>query len=98
MGNKETRLQKICRQCAKKIARAIIEEVESGKELERGHLGAEIDGVFIVKTSVNNYPTICLNLDQKEIEELFEPNKYDLSKKAEELRKELEEIENKLKQ
>ena len=98
MENKETRLQKICRQCAEKIARAIIEEVESGKKLEKGCLGAEIDGIFIVKTSVTNHPTICLNLDQKEIKELFEPNKADLSKKAEELRKELEDIENKLKQ
>lgn len=102
MEEKETRLQKILRQAGEKIGRLILEEIEAGEKVKKAvrGCGIVIGGIHIcepVKLIKGSKPCVVLNLEQPEIAQLFEPSKEDLQNEADELRKELAKIENKIK-
>lgn len=100
METKETRLQTICRQCAEKIERAIIEEIENGEKASKPigiGTGKMFGGIYICSAAFGSKPSVVLGLDAPEIYALFEPSQTELEKRAEDLRQELTEIENKLK-
>lgn len=100
METKETRLQIICRQCAEKIERAIIEEIENGEKASKPHImsgGRTFCGIYICSSAFGTSPSVVLDLKAPEIAALFEPSQTELEQKAEDLRAELSEVENKLK-
>lgn len=102
MEEKETRLQKILQQESEKIGRAILKEIENGEKVERTFTGSGIviGGIHIcepIKHIKGSNPCVVLKLKQPEIAQLFEPSKEYLQTRSDELRKELEEIENELK-
>lgn len=102
MEEKETRLQKILRQESEKIGRAILEEVENGEKVKKAFsdCGIVIGGIHIcepIKHIEGSKPCVVLKLKQPEIAQLFKPSKEYLQTRSDELRKELEEIENELK-
>lgn len=93
----KTRLQKIKEQLSEKITRAIVETIESGAEYKtNADGGLSIDGVYLTPKFSSKYHSFILDVDAPEIEQLFEPTEEQLQKRAEALRTELTEIENKL--
>lgn len=96
MKTKETRLQKINEQLSKKMTRAIVDAIESGAKIERSRVGVTVDGVFVVGERKDETKSVVLMISSPEINELFEPTEEQMQKRAEELRAELTEIENKL--
>lgn len=97
METNKTRLQVIQEQLSEKMTRAILEAIESGAKYETGtEGGVRIDGVYLTPKYSSNYHGLVLQIDAPEIEQLFEPTKEQLQKRAEALRTELTEIENKL--
>lgn len=102
MEEKETRLQKILRQESEKIGRAILEEIENGEKVKKpvSNCGIVIGGIHIcapIKNIEGSKPCVVLKIKEPEIAQLFESSKEYLQTRSEELRKELEEIENELK-
>lgn len=98
MNEEKTRLQRIKEQLSEKMARAIIEAIKDGEKIEVSSYGATVDGVFIAKTEYQTSPAIVIRLEAPEIIALFEPSKEQLQEKADKLKAELTEVENKLKQ
>lgn len=92
----KTRLEKIKGQLEEKLARAIVEAIESGAKIERSHAGVTIDGVFVIGENTDEAKFVVLKIKAPEINELFEPTEEQMQKRAEALRAELTEIENKL--
>lgn len=100
METTKTRLQIIKEQLEAKMTRAIVEAIENGAECKKatgGGCGVHIDGVYLTSTFGTEYHGLILDIAAPEIEQLFEPSEEDLKKRAEELRAQLDEIENKLK-
>lgn len=98
METTKTRLQIIKEQLEAKMTRAIVEAIENGAKYEIGiDGGLHIDGIYLTSKYGSNYHGLVLDIDAPEIEQLFEPTEEELKKRAEELRAELDEIENKLK-
>lgn len=99
METTKTRLQIIKEQLEAKITRAIVEAIENGAECKKatGGGGVYIDGVYLTQNFGTEYHGLILDITAPEIEQLFEPSEEDLKKRAEELRAQLDEIENKLK-
>lgn len=96
--NEKTRLLKIKEQMSEKMTRAIVEAIENGAKYETTTDGGlKIDGVYLTPKYGSNYHGLVLHIDAPEIQQLFEPTEEDLKKRAEKLRAELNEIENKLK-
>lgn len=94
----KTTLQKIKEQLERKMTRAIVAAIENGAECKIivGD-GLSINGVFLTPKFGTGYHGLLLSINAPEIDQLFEPKKDDLKKRAEELRAELEGIENQLK-
>lgn len=97
MNEEKTRLQQIKGQLEAKMTRAIVAAIEDGAEYEKSVGGLYIDGVFITPKFTRKCHGLVLDIDAPEIEQLLEPSKEELKKRAEELRAQLDEIENKLK-
>ena len=96
--NEKTRLQKIKEQLEQKMTRAIVEAIKDGAEYETNKDGSLIiDGLYLTPKFAIEYHGLVLRINSPEIDQLFEPSEEELKKRAEELRAELEEIENKLK-
>lgn len=94
----KTRLQIIEEQLSEKMTRAIVEAIENGANYETfTEGGLRIDGVYLTPKYGSNYHGLVLHIDAPEIQQLFEPTEEDLKRRAEKLRAELNEIENKLK-
>lgn len=97
MKEEKTRLQIIEDELSKNMTRAIVEAIKSGAKYETNKEGGvTIDGVYLTPKFGTEYHGFVLNIYAPEIEQLFEPREEDLKKRAEELRAELDEIENKL--
>lgn len=96
--NEKTRLQKIKEQLEQEMTRAIVAAIEDGEkyEIALGE-GLRIGGIYLTPRFGSEYRGLMLNIDAPEIEQLFEPTEEEMKKRAEQLRDELEEIENKLK-
>lgn len=99
METTKTRLQIVKEQLSEKMTRAIVEAIENGAKFEKeGNQGAlTIDGVYLTPKYGTKYHGLVLDIDAPEIEQLLEPTEEDLKRRAEKLRAELNEIENKLK-
>lgn len=93
----KTTLQKIKEQLEKKMTRAIVQAIEDGAKYEKQMGGLVIDGVYFPSSLRADYYGLVLRIDVHEIDQLFKPKTEDLKKRAEELRAEMEEIENQLK-
>lgn len=93
----KTTLQKIKEQLERKMKRAIVQAIEDGAKCEKQLGGITIDGVYLPSSLTADYYGVVLKIYAPEIDQLFEPKKDDLKKRAEELRAELEEIEKQLK-
>lgn len=92
----KTRLEEIKGQLEEKLARAIVEAIESGAKTERSGAGVTIDGVFVIGENTDEAKSVVLKIKAPEINELFEPTEEQMQKRAEALRAELTEIENRL--
>lgn len=98
MENEKTKLQRIKEQLEKKMTRAIVESIEDGAEYSIDISGGiRIDGVHLTPKFGTEYHGLILDINAPEIDQLFEPNENELRERAEKLRAELEEVENKLK-
>lgn len=92
----KTRLEKIKEQLEEKLARAIVEAIESDAKIERYRAGVTIDGVFVIGENTDEEKSVVLKIKAPEINELFEPTEEQMQERAEALRAELTEIEAKL--
>lgn len=92
----KTRLEKIKEQLEEKLARAIVEAIEDDAKIERCRMGVTIDGVFVIGENTDEEKSVVLKIKAPEINELFEPTEEQMQERAEALRAELTEIENKL--
>lgn len=94
----KTRLQIIREQLSEKMARAIVEAIEDGAKIEKRIGAIYVDNVLILTANkqLGTGNEIMLHLEAPEIDALFEPDREELTAKAERLRAELTEIENKL--
>ena len=98
MNEERKTLQEIKEQLSKEMTRAIVEAIKDGTDYETNREGGlTIDGVYLTPKYGSEYHGFVLNIDSPEIEQLFEPTKEDLKKRAEELRAELDEIEKQIK-
>lgn len=98
METTKTRLQIIKEQLSEKMTRAIVEAIENGAKYEKfTEGGLRIDGVYLTPKYTSKYHGLVLEIDAPEIEQLLEPTEEELKRRAEELRAQLDEIENKLK-
>ena len=90
-------LKEIKEQLSKEMTRAIVEAIKNGAKCEiNKDGGVTIGGVYLTPKYGTEYHGLVLNIAAPEIEHLFEPSEEDMKKRAEELRAELDEIENKL--
>lgn len=96
METQKTRLETIKAQLEEKLARAIVEAIEDGAKIEKSRAGVTVDGVFVIGEQKDETKSVVLRISAPEINELFEPTEEQMQKRAEELRAELTEIENKL--
>lgn len=97
MKEEKTKLQIIREKLSEEMTRAIVEAIHNGEKYETNKDGGLIiDGVYLTPKFGTKYNGFVLNIYAPEIEQLFEPRDEDLKKRAEELRAELDEIENKL--
>lgn len=97
MQEEKTRLQIIKDEMSKKMTIAIVESINNGVKYETNKDGGvTIDGVYLTPKYGTEYHGLVLSIDAPEIEQLFEPSEEDMKIRAEELRAELDEIENKL--
>ena len=97
MNEERKTLQEIKEQLSKNMTRAIVDEINSGAKYETNKDGGIIiDGVYLTPKFGTEYYGLVLHIAAPEIEKLFEPSDEDMKKRAEELRAELDEIENKL--
>ena len=98
MENEKTELQKIKEQFEQEMTRAIVKAIEDGAKYEiLTSGGLRIGGVYLTPRFGSEYHGFILDINAPEIEQLFEPSKEKLRERAEQLRAELEEIENELK-
>ena len=98
MNEEKTRLQIVKEQLSEKMTRAIVEAIENGAKYETSTDGGlRIDGVYLTPKYTSKYHGLVLQIGAPEIEQLFEPTEEELKRRAEKLRAELDEIENKLK-
>ena len=97
MKEEKTRLQVIKDEMSKKMTIAIVEAINNGVKYETNKDGGvTIDGVYLTPKYGTEYHGLVLHIYAPEIEQLFEPSEEDMKKRVEELRAELDEIENKL--
>lgn len=96
METQKTRLEVIKAQLEEKLAIAIVEAINDGAKVERCSSGVTIDGVFVIGERTDEAKSVVLKIKAPEINELFEPTEEQMQKRAEALRAELQEIENKL--
>lgn len=92
----KTRLEKIIEQFGERLARAIVESIEDDAKIERCRRGVIIDGVFVIGENTDEEKSVVLKIKAPEINELFEPTEEQMQERANALRAELTEIENKL--
>ena len=94
----ETALQRIIEQKADQIRIAIEEAIDAGASVKRENSDTvEIDGMRIYR-NLNYTNSVVLRFYSEKIAKVFELSKYDLEKLAEQKRRELEEIENQIKE
>ena len=92
-------LQKIIDQKADQIRIAIEEAIDAGAEIKKDYTNCVmINDVFLQKDNNDKRFALVLHFDSKKIAKIFEPSKDDLEKLAEQKRRELEEIENQIKE
>lgn len=97
MKEEKTRLQIMKEKLSEEMTRAIVDEINSGEKYETNRDGGlTIGGVYLTPKYGTEYHGLVLKIYAPEIEKLFEPSEEDMKKRAEELRAELDEIENKL--
>ena len=90
-----TKLQQVKERLTEQMTSAIAEAIKNGAKVEKFCSGANVDGVFIVRSG-KTMNAVVLYIKAPEVEMLFEPSEQDMRERAEELRAELKEIENKL--
>ena len=101
-----TNLQKIAAHAADYLKEHIERAIDSGAEIKSyGKTGIDVDGLFLMDTRKaygKNTFDIVLHIDSESIAKAFdkatEPTQDELTERAEELRAELKEIENQLKE
>ena len=97
MNEERKTLQEIKEQLSKQMTIAIVEAIKNGiKYGTNKDGGVTIDGVYLTPKFGAKYHGLVRNIYAPEIEQLFEHSEEDMKKRAEELRAELDEIENKL--
>ena len=97
MNEEKTRLQIVKEQMDEEMTRAIVEAIDNGAKYKTTKDGGlYIDGVYLTPKFASKYHGVILDIDAPKIEQLLEPTEEDLKKHAEELRAQLNEIENKL--
>ena len=97
----QTNLQKIEARAADYLKKHIEAAVESGAEIKSSicGTGALIDGVYVARSQAGqkeNTVALVVYIESETIANVLEPNKAELQKRAEKLRAELQELENKL--
>lgn len=100
MENEKTLLEKIIEQKTKQITRAIEEAIESGANFERTYSGCGcINGIFLQTPAYGQEcdAVIVLELHSETIREAMEEPTAVLEKQREDLARQLEEVEQKLK-
>lgn len=92
-----TQLQEQVEQLSRLLTDKIAREIADGAEVKHWtRTMVEVEGVTIHKTSGDAFVTI--KLQSKEIDELFEPSRDELSRRKMELQNELNQINLKLKE
>ena len=97
MKEEKTRLQIIKDELGKNMTIAIVNEINNGVKYEtKKDGGLIIEGVYLTPKYDRKCHGLVLDIYAPEIDKLFEPSEEEMNKRAEELRAELDEIENKL--
>lgn len=93
----KTNLQKIVVRAADYLKKHIEAAVESGAPIENitSNIGAYIDGVYIARSQENTV-AVVVYMESETIAKVLQPSEAELRERAEKLRAELNEIENKL--
>ena len=94
----KTNLQILEEQTEQKMCRAIEQAIEAGAPIEHTSNGAIIDGIYVIKQTYKEGHAVVLYFHSEVIDEIFMPTAEDLAKRAEQLRAELEQIENQMKE
>ena len=94
----KTNLQLIKEGLECKMKRAIEQAIEAGAPIEHTSNGATIDGIYVIKQTYKEGHAVVLYFHSAEVDEIFTPTAEDLAKRAEQLRAELEQIENQMKE
>ena len=98
METNKTTLQIVKEQIEQKMCRAIEQAIEAGAQINYSSKGATIDGVYVIKQVVNEGHAVVLYFQSAELDDIFKPTAKDLAERAEQLRAELEQIENQMKE
>lgn len=104
METKQTNLQKIAARAADYLTKHIESAIDSGAEIKSyGKTAIDVDGFFLMdsrKAYGRNTFDVVLHIDSESIARAFdkatEPTQDELNARAEELRAELNKIENQL--
>ena len=97
METKQTNLQKIAARAADYLAKHIDSAIDSGAETLSGGGGVLIDGVFIMRPFMKGKDgCIIIHIESAAVAKALQPCENELTERAEKLRAELQEIENKL--
>lgn len=104
MEETKTTLQKIVEQKTDQIRIAIEQAIDEGAKIVTYFpvtslsKGCTINGVFLQKNTDDDTISVVLQFNSEKIAKAFEPSKDDLEKAAEIKRRELEDIENQIKE
>ena len=104
METKQTNLQKIAARAAEYLKKHIESAIDSGTEIKPyGYTAIDVDGLFLMnarKAYGRNMFDVVLHIDSESVAKAFdkatEPTQAELIARAEELRAELNKIENQL--
>lgn len=97
METKQTNLQKIVARAADYLAEHIESAIDSGAKMISSGGGVLVDGVFIMHTFKKGKDgCIILHIKSEAVAKALQPTEKELTERAEKLRAELNEIENKL--
>jgi hypothetical protein len=94
----QTTLQKIQEHKAEQMRTAIVEAIEDGAEFKKITQDMYSVGGIIVWQNLDNTFSVVLKFASDKVAKIFEPSKDDLEQLAEQKRRELEEIENQIKE
>lgn len=99
METKQTTLQRIVEKKTDQIRAAIEQAIDKGAKIERKYaIYVTIDNIFLQKNDYCNGVAIVLTFKSEKISQYFKPSKENLIAEAKKKRKELEEIEQQLKE